>query len=129
MSVQQNGYTTSQLNNKDQLDENIKQMLILQRRAHIKSVNADERLIVQLELLRSSIDRDDATQLSLIVILDSLISNLKEHRRALFELIRDIERRCDLKKRFEGKWNITDEGNGSVDMEIVKQLVEKMNTG
>lgn len=89
--------------------ETLKNYLILQRRALLQSVAADERFIKDLDTISSKltvINPDNKDVGVVTIILSALRRNTEERRKAFLQIVRDTERRYNMgvdKKKYRGR--------------------------
>ena len=74
--------------------QSIREYRMIERRALLQSIKADEKLIVQLSGLEADQDNTEVG-----ILLFYLRRNAEERRKAFLQLVRDTEKEYDLKKR------------------------------
>lgn len=78
----------------------LKSYLLLERRAFLQNVHADERLLDELEQLEKRLEENDADLQDVARTCVTIMRrNAEERRKALLQVVRDTEKRYGLKSK------------------------------
>ena len=93
-------------NGKTKITEStLKSILMLQRRALLQSVHADEKMIEELSKVSEDFGSGEITDLNEVILsyVKITIRNAENRRKALLQIVRDVEKRYSIKRKRKRK--------------------------